>query len=609
MKGSIVLVGFLALLILLAFVVLYHGASDHMRLESEAELIWGNPAVTGAAPGQLLAGRWQAGEMRPQVRPVAVALRALEHEIHGYARSGYQADQIVLHAVVAWLLFLLLLRWLRSAVAAGIASLLFLAHPANTVSVLYLGGLSEILATGFFLGALLLMAGAKPPAGMGRIAGVGLLALGSMLSKETGFLLPFVAASVLLVSPSRWKEEKRLFYAVLGAAAIALLYRGVALVALPEPIRRIPTVDPTSALPLFPLLAQSIAGIAAEISIAVVPIRLSHDHTWLLTLHGPAFWGLAALALALVALAIWIAGRRGGAMPRTPLALLAILPLLAPALIPRLVGSVASERNLYLALPGFMGLAVLAAQRATERRTELRPVLAGVAIAIVALFGFRTFVRAPQFLDTPTLLQADRRAYPKNPQVFFELGNEKLSRSDYRGAIDLYQQALRLRADFPLAQVNLAAAYIGLEEYGLALRILDPVAIRSKHVPALRMVDAKAHYHAGLVLMRQERNKEAAEAFERTLLFYPDHLGARGNLGLMYVAAPQYVERGIEELEYVIPRETDPARRMGLEKNLNKAKARLETYVEQNGAKPSELEPTSSGVLGEPWKEAQEEGM
>jgi hypothetical protein len=35
----------------------------------------------------------------------------------------------------------------------------------------------------------------------------------------------------------------------------------------------------------------------------------------------------------------------------------------------------------------------------------------------------------------------------------------------------------------------------------------------------------------------------------------------------------------------------------------------LREYVEENGELPSQREPAASGVLGEPWKTAAEQGM
>jgi tetratricopeptide (TPR) repeat protein len=174
-----------------------------------------------------------------------------------------------------------------------------------------------------------------------------------------------------------------------------------------------------------------------------------------------------------------------------------------------------------------------------------RSPFAGLVVGIALLLGIRTILRVRDFKEDATLIQAAYRAHPRNPQILFEMGNEKFTRGDDAGAQKDYEAALALRPAFSLASVNLAWTHYDLKEYGKALRVLDPLAVTSRHVRSMRMVDAKSNYLAGLVLMRQDRTKEAAEALERTLLFYPDHAGARGNLGLLYVRAPNYVDRGL----------------------------------------------------------------
>jgi tetratricopeptide (TPR) repeat protein len=295
--------------------------------------------------------------------------------------------------------------------------------------------------------------------------------------------------------------------------------------------------------------------------------------------------------------------------PATPLALLALLPLLAPALLPGLCGTVASERNLYLALPGWIGLFLLAGKWAVARKEGLGPVLAGAAMGIALLFGVRTVLRVPDYADDATLTRAAYRTYPRNPQILFELGNERLVRGDDAGAQKYYDQAIELRPGFWLASVNLAWTYFNQKDYGKALRELDPIALGSRHVRGLRMIDAKSNYLAGLVLMRQDRTREAAEALERTLLFYPEHQGARGNLGLLYVRAPNYVDRGIDLLQWAIPRERNEAMRSTLQKGLTAAKEQREKYITERGGPPSQFDPPEKGVLGEPWKKVAEDGM
>ena len=598
----------ISLLLVVVALLLFGRAQEHTRLgHGEADLIWGNPAVAQGEILPMLQGMWQAGEYRPQVRPLPTAARALEHAIFGFDRGGYQTIQVILHGVAAALLFLLLLRWLSSPLLAALGGLLFVVHPAATHTVLHLGGLSEILATIFSLGALLALA--RPvDRGKGAVA-LFLLCLGAMLSKEVGYLLPLVALALLAVERSRPLSIARGFRPIGLAVLVAVVHRLIVMVSATEAYRRIPAVDPTSGEPALPLIAHGLGAIAVQLGTLVLPIRLCHDHSWILLLRGPALVALAVAGAGIAATLIYLAFRRGGERARTGLALLAILPLLAPALAPGIDGSIGSERHLYLALPGFLGLLLLAGRSLGRRRPSIRSALVGAAVGIVLLLGIRTSDRVEDFQSIDTLLQADHESYPKNPQILYEMGNRRLAVGDFEGAAARYTRALELRPRFPLAAINLGAAYIAQEEWGLALRVLDPAAQQSKHVRALRYADARSHYHAGLVLTKQDRSREAALAFERMLLFYPDHHGARGNLGLIYIKAPHYVDRGIEHLEFALGRETDPQRRAGLLKSIQAAEEMIEKYFEMQGEMPSESLRPEDGAIGAPWDEAAAEGM
>lgn len=594
------------ILVLLAF-VLYAGAIQHPRILDEDELIWSNPAVAGGNAPQLLEGRWQAGDFRPQSRPVATLVRAAEHAVFDYDRGKYQFDQILLHGIAGCLVFLLLRRWFRSGMAGLLGGALFVAHPAASNSVLYLGGLSEVLCTIFGLLALRSIRVDGPPRRRSLMA-VGVFLCLSILSREVGLLFALAAGGLLLAS--RPSPESRRAYALAIAAGflVGVIYRIGAIAAVPEIQRRIPAIDPTTAIPYYPMVLQSLAGIAIETGVLIAPLKLSIDYSWLLTLRGAPLFALTAAGVLIAGAGVWLAVRRGSPA-KTALALLFVLPILAAGLLPGVHGVVAGERTLYPALAGWCGLVVLLGRTIIARRPAAGSILAGVVVGLILLLGVRSFVRVPDYAENARILASAEKSYPRNPQVLYMLGNERMTIGDYRGARGYYEQALKLRPDFPLCSANLGIAYVGEESYGLALRVLDPIALRVRHVRALRQVDAKVNYHAGLVLMQQNRFKDASEAFERTLLFYPDHIGAIGNLGLIYVKSPPYAERGIRMLKAVLARDPDEKRRATLTKALTMAESLLKDYVRQRGDLPSKLEPEATGALGEPWKKAADEGL
>jgi hypothetical protein len=132
---------------------------------------------------------------------------------------------------------------------------LYVVHPGASHTVLYLGGLSEILSVIFFLGCLLAIPDPGSRAAPNRhdpsrrqTVWIGVLAALSMLSKEAGFLLPIVVGLMMLDARVEAGTRRKVYKPVLFGAAIAVLWRGVAHVATPESLTR-SAIDPMTSVP------------------------------------------------------------------------------------------------------------------------------------------------------------------------------------------------------------------------------------------------------------------------------------------------------------------------------------------------------------------------
>jgi len=83
--------------------------------------------------------------------------------------------------------------------------------------------------------------------------------------------------------------------------------------------------------------------------------------------------------------------------------------------------------------------------------------------------------------------------------------------------------------------VNLAVAYIGEKEYGKALRVLDPIAVGSRHIRSLRMLDAKAELPRGARPDEAGPEPRGGGGIREDAALLPGAHGGEGNLGLLYV--------------------------------------------------------------------------
>src|SRR5260370_7207930 len=117
--------------------------------------IFRNPQVTRLSLTQL----FQPNKVSAVFRPVTFATFAVNYKLNGDRPFGYHLLNLLLHAGVTMLLFLVLREILanepRGDIIAFVAALLFAVHPLHTEAVASIVGRSELLAAGFLLAAWL----------------------------------------------------------------------------------------------------------------------------------------------------------------------------------------------------------------------------------------------------------------------------------------------------------------------------------------------------------------------------------------------------------------------------------------------------------------------
>ncbi len=145
------------IIIVLASVVLYSNSGDHSRLTEDRTAIWGNEAVTGESLGPALLGHFYSHErtFHEAIRPVSTLANRSSFARSGQDRTSFQWNLILLHGLASLLFALAIGKTLKSPVAGFVAGLVFVCHAALTQSVLRLAGISEILALGFSMLALI----------------------------------------------------------------------------------------------------------------------------------------------------------------------------------------------------------------------------------------------------------------------------------------------------------------------------------------------------------------------------------------------------------------------------------------------------------------------
>jgi tetratricopeptide (TPR) repeat protein len=460
-------------------------------------------------------------------RPVAHMSFGLNHYFGGYEVTGYHAVNLAIHLLNGLLVYALALdvfRRLRGlpgqwnpdldARAAGwmalCAALLFVAHPLQVQSVTYVVQRMNSLATGFYIGALLLYLRGRDAAHARRRTALWVASFASWIlalgSKENAVTLPFAIwlyEGWLLADLSRdWIRRRLPLAAAAAVCGLALLwlhtngFQGYAVRSFTLPER---------------LLTQGrVVCLYIGLILLPLPSRLSliHDlETSRSLLDPPATLAALLLLLGLVVFAL-------GAARRWRLASFGILWFflhlaLESSFLPLLM---VFEHRTYLPL---VGVCIPAAYALFSPLARRRVVALAVASLLVAALGAATWARNETWRRQETLWADAFRKSPDHPATRMKAGDALVAAGRLEDALVHYREAIRIDPRFVSVRLNAAATLAALGRTEEALeQVRDAIAVDPDH--------AVARVHYARLLARAGRLEEAAAQLERAIARRPD---------------------------------------------------------------------------------------
>jgi Tfp pilus assembly protein PilF len=444
--------------LLLAVVALIYGNTLRNEFTMDDGIyVLRNPQVTQASVREFFA----PNKFSNVFRPVTFATLALNWRLGGARPFGFHLFNLILHACVTWLLFLLLDELLgaspQAKIVAFAAALIFAVHPLHTEAVASISGRAELLAAGFLFAAWILHLNDQ------QIPALICFVL-ALLSKESAV----VFLPLLLVGDyARGKWKPILRYAFF--AGMTLLYLGilwkvqggrfgqVTIAQLDNPLAVIPPqwriLNALRVAWKYAELHFYPAKLSCDYSYNTIPIYLDWRHT------------LPALLAAMAATGAWIWAvwkRRSGLILAGGI-YLGGFAVTANILMP--TGTIMGERLAYLPSAGFC---LLAALGWNWLRSRQRTVAVAAAAAIIAAFGMRTMVRNLDWRDNMSLYSAGVRVSPGSAKMHGNLGSEYQAAVQWDLAASEYETALRINPDYPdvLAAYGLLEAWRGHDQAG-----------------------------------------------------------------------------------------------------------------------------------------------
>ncbi|HET9480912.1 MAG TPA: tetratricopeptide repeat protein [Candidatus Polarisedimenticolia bacterium] len=491
----------------------------------DIDLVDRNPAVTGDGGLSLIfrSSYWYPDDPdRDLYRPLTIASYWLNFRLFGPGATAYHAVNVLLHAAVTVLLFLVFSR-LAGQAAAAAAAVLFAAHPIHAEAVVGVVGRAELLAALFVLAAWLMR---------DRPLTASLSCLAGLLSKENAIVLPglMVIEDLLPGSRGRGPGRRAVQYAAVAAAVAVYLAMRVGVLGY----RFSSASGPFSGVDPAHRVGTAIDVIGRYLLLMVWPARLSADYEFdqipiVVSTLDPGLLAGAAAAACLIA-AGWAARRR---MPGVCAGVAIFFVSFAPVSnLPFGIGVVMAERLMYLPSAGVClaaGAALAAmAERAGRLLGGLQPAAASCLAALVLALplGARAWVRTADWRDQLTLFEATVRTSPRSLLARFGLAHTYHTVGRHREAEAEYRRALAIAPGHARTHYNLGTL---LEATGRQAEAIASYAEAARLDPSY----AEAHHNLGVLLEKAGRAEEAVRAFRRAV--EARHTNAASHYGLASV--------------------------------------------------------------------------
>jgi tetratricopeptide (TPR) repeat protein len=441
----------------------------------------------------------------------------------------------------------------KKVLSAGlIAALLFATHPIHTEAVTWVAGLPEVSFTFFFLLSFYCYLRSREGArGAYYVLSAVTTFFLATFCKETALVLPVI---LIVYDCTFRKKEKRFVdylkrhipYFVVVSVYLILRFRALGGFA-PQPAHiRLSAYG--YGINVFPLFSQYLEKLLLPINLNAFYVL--HPITSVFEAKGLVSIIITAAFIILT----FIALKKNGVVFFG--SLLLAVPLFPVLYIPALGENIFTERYLYLPSLGYVILLTVLLSWVKEK---LPHVMANITIVlliiVVGLYTVGTVRRNGVWKDNLALFLDTARKSPDSALIHTNLGATYVEKGQLDAAMAEHQTAIRLKPSYPEAHNNLGVAYANKGLLDMAIAEFQTALRLQPNYP-------EAHYNLGNAYTAVGQVDMAIAQYQMAIRLKPNYAVPHFNLGLIFLRLGA-IEMARQEFE------------MGLEINPDDDKARL----------------------------------
>ena len=495
-------------------------------------------------------------------RPLMLIIYMINYHLFGFSPWGFHLVNIIFHAGVSVLVFLIAGRLLNRAADSFlsppfIAAVLFAVHPIHTEAVAWVAGMPDLSFTFFYLLSFYFYMRSTQEGEISKcryLLSVVLFFLAS-LSKEPALTFPIILVAydyTFRNAPHRLTDYIKRYLPYLTAAGMYLILRIYALNGFAPVKSHAELTGYQYFINIFPLFAKYLEKL-------VFPIYLNAYHVLhpAVSIFEPEVMMSIAVFLGFTFL-VYLSLKRYNALF---LSLLFIsVPLLPALYIPAVGENAFAERYLYLPSFGFVMLLALLLERVRMKKEKWVIALAMGILFLTGAYSFETIRRNTIWKDDYSLWMDVVNKSPENARAHVNLGaayksqglidkaieeyrtalkldpfnlyahynlaNNYMSQGLIEKAVEYYLIVIKLKPDYLKAHVNLGNAY---KSQGLIDKAIEHYLIAVKLSP-----NPETYYNLANAYMSQGLIDKAIEYYLIAVKLKPDYPDAHNNLGVAY---------------------------------------------------------------------------